>query len=366
MSFLEVNQVTKKFGDFVAVDDLSFKVEQGEFITLLGPSGCGKTTLLKMIGGFYALDGGTIIIDGNCVDELPPEKRDTAMCFQSYALFPHLSVERNVSFGLEQKKLQKREIEEKVREGLAQVSMTSQAKKQSNELSGGQQQRVSLARAMVMRPGVMLFDEPLSNLDAKLRERVRFEIKKLKKELHFTAIYVTHDQTEALALSDRILVMREGAIEQEGSPRTIYNAPSNRFVADFIGAANILKGELLSEQGTEKEKKYTVQTNMGKLVISSTVPPVSKHMYIGWRPENIAFEITKKTENVIKAEVKQTAFQGDSVHIIAVQVHSDSKEPFNIVTPQSCDFKEGEEISFSIESEKMFFLESVQGEDNGG
>ncbi|MEI8633944.1 ABC transporter ATP-binding protein [Vibrio sp. PP-XX7] len=287
MTSVFIDSVKVRFGDFEALHHVSLTIESGTFVTLLGPSGCGKTTLLKSIAGFTPLSSGKIVIGGQDTRHLPPEKRDTAMCFQSYALFPHLTVANNLLFGPKQKKLPKHEQVTRLQEVASQMSLTSQLDKLPPTLSGGQQQRVALGRALAIQPGVMLFDEPLSNLDAKLRDTVRFEIRQLQKKNRFTAIYVTHDQAEALAMSDLVVVMNEGAIQQVGSPQDIYHRPVNRFVADFVGAANILKAEVL---GQDENGVYRVQTALGELRVNTEHPPIAQQTYVFWRPEEMHFD----------------------------------------------------------------------------
>jgi ABC-type Fe3+/spermidine/putrescine transport system ATPase subunit len=234
--------IRKEFGASVAVEDLDLDVRPGEFLTLLGPSGCGKTTTLNMIAGFVAPDAGRILLDGQDVSRLPPNRRDTAMVFQQYALFPHLTVGQNVGYGLKMRKRPAAEIRSLVADALDRVGLAGREDRPPAQLSGGQQQRVALARAIVVRPKILLFDEPLSNLDLKLREQLRLEIKHLQRELGITSIFVTHDQTEALVMSDRIAVMRAGRIEQLGTPDTIYNDPATSFVAGFVGQSNLVDG----------------------------------------------------------------------------------------------------------------------------
>ena len=235
-----VKEFTGRDGATRAVDDVDLVTEPGEFLTLLGPSGCGKTTTLRMIAGFETPTSGEILLDGADMTRLTPDKRPMSMVFQSYALFPHLSVFDNVAYGLKLKKMGKAEMTESVESALASMDLVKLANRAPNQLSGGQQQRVALARAMVMRPKVLLFDEPLSNLDAKLRVQMRTEIRSLQQRLGITALYVTHDQDEAMSLSDRIVVMNKGKIEQCGTPDDIYRRPATVFVADFIGQANFL------------------------------------------------------------------------------------------------------------------------------
>jgi iron(III) transport system ATP-binding protein len=246
---VEFKHVTKSYGDVQAVRDLSFVIERGKLVTLLGPSGCGKTTTLRLIAGLEMATAGSIFIGGKEVTRLSASDRDVSMVFQSYALFPHMTVMQNVSYGLTMSRLSKEEVSEKALEGLELVSLSGFGERLPSELSGGQQQRVAVARALVLEPEVLLFDEPLSNLDAKLRRRVREEIRELQQKLELTTVYVTHDQEEALAVSDTIFVMNEAVIDQEGTPQQLYEEPVNLFVADFIGDANIVKAQILKIDG---------------------------------------------------------------------------------------------------------------------
>ena len=229
-----------------AVDNVSLRIEPGEFVTLLGPSGCGKTTILRMVAGFEIPTSGDVLIGDERVNTLTPDRRDTAMVFQSYALFPHLNVFENIAYGLKIKKMKSDDIRAKVKEILGLVGLSELETRSPNQLSGGQQQRVALARALVMEPSVLLFDEPLSNLDAKLRIHMRREIRKIQRQFGITSIYVTHDQAEAMSMSDRIIVMNKGVIEQVGTPREIYATPASQFVADFIGTANIIPSQVVA------------------------------------------------------------------------------------------------------------------------
>lgn len=241
---VEVQHVTKKFGKVVAVDNVSFQVQKGEFLTLLGPSGCGKTTTMRMIAGLETPTEGRILIRENEVTYLPPYKRDVSLMFQSYALFPHKNIFDNVAFGLKYRKTPKGEIKKRVRDALELVHLPGIERRYPSQLSGGQQQRVALARALVVNPALLLLDEPLSNLDLKLRERMRVELKQIQEQVGITFIFVTHDQEEALTLSDTIAVMEAGSIVQIGSPRQIYEYPKTEFVARFIGQSNILSGQV--------------------------------------------------------------------------------------------------------------------------
>ena len=238
---------TKK--DFYAVKDTNLEIEPGSFVTLLGPSGCGKTTTLRMIAGFESPDEGEIYLGNEPINALTPNKRDTAMVFQSYALLPHYNIFDNVAYGLKIRKVPKDEIKRRVTDILALVGLEGMESRMTNQLSGGQQQRVALARALVMEPGVLLFDEPLSNLDAKLRVTMRTEIRRIQQRAGITAVYVTHDQSEAMALSDKIIVREKGLVSQMGTPQEIYYHPKNKFVADFIGDANFLEGKMVRHEG---------------------------------------------------------------------------------------------------------------------
>ena len=245
----KIYQDPKTGKDFYAVHDTSLNIEPGSFVTLLGPSGCGKTTTLRMIAGFESPDEGEIYLGDEAINELTPNKRDTAMVFQSYALLPHYNVYDNVAYGLKLRHIPKEVIHEKVMHILDLVELTGMEGRMTNQLSGGQQQRVALARALVVEPSVLLFDEPLSNLDAKLRVSMRTEIRRIQQEVGITAVYVTHDQSEAMALSDQIIIMNKGVVAQIGTPQEIYYHPNSEFVADFIGEANFLRGKVIAQEG---------------------------------------------------------------------------------------------------------------------
>ena len=244
MAYLELKNVSKSFMNVVAVHDFNLDIDKGSLVSLLGPSGCGKTTTLRMIAGFDQLDYGTIQLDGNDITTVPPNRRDIGMVFQAYALFPNMTVRENVAFGLEMKKTPKREIDKKVNNVLEMVRLQDTAKRFPHQLSGGQQQRIALGRALAVQPRVLLLDEPLSALDAEVRVVLRGEIRRIQSELAITTVYVTHDQEEALSISDKVVVMNKGDIEQVGTPEEIYRAPKTRFVATFIGTANQFFGEV--------------------------------------------------------------------------------------------------------------------------
>ena len=252
--FIEFKNVVKRFDDFVALDHVSLQIPKGSFVTLLGPSGCGKTTLMRQLAGFSEPEEGDVLVNGKRMNGLPPFKRNTPLVFQEYALFPHMTVYENISYGLKLKKAPKEEMDKRVAEMLEMFNLAGLEKRFPKQMSGGQQQRVAIARAIVSEPRLLLLDEPLSNLDAKLRVEVRTELRQLQQKLGITTIYVTHDQDEALSMSDIIAVMRSGRIEQIGSPWEIYFRPVNRFVADFVGTVNFLVGKILRAE----EKTLTI------------------------------------------------------------------------------------------------------------
>ncbi|HET7870593.1 MAG TPA: ABC transporter ATP-binding protein [Actinomycetota bacterium] len=286
---IRLERVTKTFGETLAVDDLSLDIEEGEFFSMLGPSGCGKTTTLRMIGGFDDPTRGTIYLGGRDVTDLPPYRRDVNTVFQSYALFPHYNVFENVAFGLRRRKVDKSEIERRVRESLGLVDLVGFDRRKPGQMSGGQQQRVALARALVNRPKVLLLDEPLGALDLKLRKQMQLELKRIQEEVGITFIYVTHDQEEAMTMSNRLAVMRHGKAEQIGPPEDVYENPQTEFVASFLGASNLLDGELKEQRnGTS-----TVLLAGGDAVnLPSERAPFGSgaSVKVGVRPEKITIE----------------------------------------------------------------------------
>ncbi len=320
MALLEIRNVTRRFGDFAAVDDVTLSIEAGEFFTLLGPSGCGKTTLLRVVAGFDAADRGSIVLDGKDMSGIAPEARDVHTVFQSYALFPHMSVEENIAFPLRMARVPGAQIKDRVEAALQDVHLTGMGKRFPHELSGGQRQRVAVARALIRRPKLLLLDEPLAALDAKLKERVQLELISLQKELGIAFIYVTHDQSEALALSDRIAVMNDGRVEQVDTPARVYGYPINRFVADFIGHCNLLEGETVGRDGEyvtiELAKIGDVRAAIPETLIAGA------HGVLALRPENLAIGKSLPDEpdmNVFDGRVQDLLYLGDvTVYIVEV------------------------------------------------
>lgn len=315
---LELRSLTKEFGNgsekVVAVKELSLTINPGEFVTLLGPSGCGKTTALRMIAGFESPTSGQVLLDGDDLSSLTPDKRPMGMVFQSYALFPHMTVFDNVAYGLKVKKFSASQIKSEVSEILDSMNLAQLSNRAPNQLSGGQQQRVALARAMVVRPKVLLFDEPLSNLDAKLRAQMRIEIRTIQRRLGITSIFVTHDQDEAMSLSDRIVVMRNAVVEQSGSPEEIYRRPSSVFVADFIGRSNFLS---VSSARSGDKGKVQVEASGVKLSVNAHAKALeSPHPHLLVRPESISVKKSSSSDKSRKADegiVKNVVFYGNHV-----------------------------------------------------
>ena len=306
---ISIDNVIKRFGKDTIINGLSLDVRPGEFFTLLGPSGCGKTTLLRMIIGFNTIEGGEIKIDGKVINDIPTNKRNMGMVFQNYAIFPHMSVRDNVAFGLKNRKIPQAQIESQVDDILKVVKIDHLKKRMPTKLSGGQQQRVALARAIVIHPEVLLMDEPLSNLDAKLRVEMRNAIKRIQQQVGITTLYVTHDQEEALAVSDRIAVMNGGVIQQIDTPKNIYQRPANLFVSTFIGLSNIMDGTVDMSQGGTRVRigDYSVaMDNLDDAVFQGQPVKVSV------RPEE--FIISRSSQEGIPAIVRSSVFLGVTTH----------------------------------------------------
>jgi spermidine/putrescine transport system ATP-binding protein len=308
-AMVELRRVTKRFSGTTAVSEVDLVIRAGEFITLLGPSGCGKTTLLRMISGFETPTEGAVLLEGRDVTHEPPYRRDVNQVFQSYALFPHMSVKENIAFGLRMKKVARPEMEERVRGAVAMVSLGGMEERKPSQLSGGQRQRVALARAIVCRPKVLLLDEPLSALDAKLRHAMQIELKQLQKKLGITFIFVTHDQEEALTMSDRIAVINKGRVEQLGDASEIYHRPKTTFVANFIGQANIIQATISGREG----QRAQVQLEGGLDLVASgeRLPPGVTSALVSIRPEKISLRKTAEPgENRFEAVVEDEVFKG--------------------------------------------------------
>lgn len=306
MAFLTLENLTKRFGDFTAVDDLSLTIEKGEFISLLGPSGCGKTTTLQMIAGLHDPTGGRVFLDGEDITDKKPNRRGLGIVFQSYALFPHMTVFDNVSFGLEMRGKDKAERRERVSKTLGQVKLTDFSHRFPKELSGGQRQRVALARALVIEPPVLLLDEPLSNLDAKLREEMQLELRLLQQTIGVTTVLVTHDQSEALSMSDRVVVMNQGRAVQIDTPVGMYDAPASAFVSDFVGKINLLRGAVteITETGST--------IDIGGIAINTPSTDIEKGagVVVSLRPEKLALGAAD-SQSGIEGEVQAAVFHGD-------------------------------------------------------
>ena len=344
---VKFENITKKFNETVAVDNVSCIFEAGTLTTLLGPSGCGKTTSLRIIAGLERATSGKILVDNEDVTILPATDRDVSMVFQSYALFPHMSVIENVSYGLKMIKVNKEEYTEKALETLKLVNLDGYENRMPSELSGGQQQRVAVARAIVLKPKVLLFDEPLSNLDAKLRRQVREDIREIQQKLGVTTIYVTHDQEEALAISDKVIVMNKAVIAQQGSPKDLYNFPKNKFVANFIGDANDVSAEIINKQSNTYELKLAEMS-----VKIENNQDLKDKVTLALRPEKIKIK-RDNNNNCIHATIKNASFVGSSYQYILNSkignlyvVTGDTNDVFNV----------GEEVFLSIDKKDIKIL----------
>ena len=349
MATLELQGLTKRFGEFTAVDSMNLKAAEGEMIALLGGSGCGKTTTLRMIAGFTEPTAGQILVDGKNVSTIPPYRRNIGIFFQNYALFPHMTVFENVAFGLKLQKLPKNEIRERVEHMLALVKLTGMDKRYPRQLSGGQQQRVALARALVTRPSILLLDEPLSNLDAKLRVEMRTVIKEIQHTVGITNVYVTHDQEEAMAVSDRIAVMNKGDIQQVGTPKDIYQRPANLFVATFIGRSNVLDGELRMENG-----KPVLHFHAGASITLDNVRAEeckNQPVKISVRPEEFILDASTDATG-LKATVDSSVFLGLNTHYFA---HTDDGDKIEIIQESQIDsiIPDGTVVRLGVKTEKI-------------
>ena len=343
-----IKHALKKYGDNVIIPDLNLDIHEGEFFTLLGPSGCGKTTLLRMIAGFNSIEGGDFYFGEKRINDLDPAKRNIGMVFQNYAIFPHYTVRKNVEFGLRNKKFPRDKIEDQSEKFMKLMQIDQYADRMPERLSGGQQQRVALARALCIEPDVLLMDEPLSNLDAKLRVEMRTVIKNIQHNVGITTVYVTHDQEEAMAVSDRIAVMNAGVIQHIGTPKSIYQRPANLFVATFIGRSNVIKGKLVVENG-----KTFLETLSGYRAEIDTVRPEqqkAQDIVLSVRPEE--FLLDRDSTEGISAVVDDCVFLGLNTHYF---VHLSSGEEVEIIQESSIDsiIQPGSEIKLRINTEKV-------------
>ena len=352
-SVVQLNQVTKRFGGLVAVQDLTLEVKEQEFLTLLGPSGCGKTTTLRIISGFEHPDHGEVVIDGKSSTALPPFHRNVSTVFQNYALFPHLSVFKNVAYSLSIKRRPRSEIENRVKEELKRVDLLEKAHQFPRELSGGQKQRVALARALISKPKVLLLDEPLAALDAKLRKSMQLELKHMQEQLGITFIYVTHDQEEAFVMSDRVAVMHEGQLQQIDTPVEVFEYPQNRFVAEFVGVTNFFDGKFIGKENDS----YSIKLDSGEIIKSNIAPTMKDgtRVTVGIRPQKIALSTAEfaedNTANKFSCIFQETIYEGTLVRLLCHFSGQSSLEAQCM--PDSLDFpytslKSGEKLTVRI------------------
>ena len=361
MSSFQLINIVKNYGQVKALNDVNFDINSGELFTLLGPSGCGKTTLLRTIAGFHKQDSGTIKIDGSEIDDLPAYRRDTGMVFQDYAIFPHLSVGDNVGFGLRNKNVPPKEIKDRVAEALETVRLSGLENRMPNELSGGQQQRVGLARALVIQPKVLLMDEPLSNLDAKLRIELREDIREIQKKLKTTTIYVTHDQEEALVISDRICIMNSGEVSQVDTPWRVYKNPEEYFVASFVGSMNFVKWPRQSWLKNNPLSLKEISLSSDGVVLD----PNNENIIAGVRPEDISLTsepIDKDHQNIVLSGIiEKISFSGREAffHIL---LEEEVRLLVNVSRPDELSLKEiGETINLVFPQNALMFFDEKSG-----
>ena len=353
---VELSHVTKAFDTTVAVNDVSLKIEEGEFFFLLGPSGCGKSTFLRIVAGFYKPDTGELRFDDTVMNNVPPHQRNTGMVFQNYALWPHMSVAENIEYGLTLRKLEKTERQEKIRRALEMVQMESYHDRAVNTLSGGQQQRIALARALVIEPSVLLLDEPISNLDAALRQQMRDEIKQIHDRTNITMFYVTHDQVDALSMADRMAIMQDGVIIQVGTPREVYQFPKNAFVASFVGETNFISGKI----GQVSNGSATIETPVGTLHSETVYRELTQGAPVqcSIRPEALIIDGVQNgnnpAENRINAKVTAVSYLGrvEEYQLVAADI------PLKAVhyNPQTETKKPGDTVELSISAEAVIPL----------
>jgi multiple sugar transport system ATP-binding protein len=356
MATVEMKNLTKVYtGGVLAVDKANVTVNDREFVVLVGPSGCGKTTTLRMIAGLEEITEGDLFIDGKLMNDVAPKDRDIAMVFQNYALYPHMTVFNNMAFGLKIRKYPKAEIEKRVHEAAQILDIEELLDRRPKALSGGQRQRVAVGRAIVRKPKVFLFDEPLSNLDAKLRVQMRAELSALHNRLQSTMIYVTHDQVEAMTMGDKIVVMRDGVIQQIGAPLELYNQPVNRFVAGFIGSPpmNIMSVDIKEEGGAVVADEGAFKIKLSGKVGDAMKPYVGKTALFGVRPEDLVFQEAEPVENNIKAKVEVVEPLGAEIHLYVTT----ADHQIIVRTPPRHDFKVDEEINLTPDISRVHFFD---------
>ena len=356
-SIVSLINVEKKFGQNLVVQKMNMEIHSGEFLTLLGPSGCGKTTTLRMIAGFEDATGGIIKVQGVRVEDKEPYEREVNTVFQNYALFPHMTVYDNVAYGLMIKKVAKAEIKTKVDEMLQLVQLVGYEKRKPDELSGGQKQRVAIARALINNPKVLLLDEPLGALDLKLRKQMQIELKRLQKKLGITFVYVTHDQEEALTMSDRIAVMRNGIIEQLATPMEIYNCPKTKFVAGFIGETNLFDGVVTEINGNH----ISVETSSGKMIVVATDATIGENVHISVRPEYISASKTPVEGFDLVGKIKDFTYLGTAVKT-AVELKDGYELKYSGVEKEE-DIQENDLVYIYFKPEKAV---AIKSEDKSG
>ncbi len=367
-SSVELVRVTKRFGVVVAVDDLSLTISEGEFFSLLGPSGCGKTTTLRLIGGLEQPDDGDILINGEVVNDQPPYERNSNIVFQNYALFPHLTIEDNIAFGLRLKsrRVAEQQVKLLVEDALRLVHLEGLGARRPNQLSGGQQQRVALARALILRPRVLLLDEPLGALDRKLRKAMQIELRRIQHEVNITFIYVTHDQDEAMSMSDRVAVMRNGKFEQIGTPQEIFQTPQTRFVADFMGASNILSGRIISVSTDAAQRASTqtiqIETESGLMIVSRDGRDMSSGTAVDFsiRPEAVQVFPRDRdwmADNKFDGRIVGKLYLGDVTELeVALDENNSISSRIQSQIDQEFDFKEGDQVSIGWNAEDCNLL----------
>lgn len=368
MASIKIENVQKAFGKTIAVDHLNLEIKDGEFFTFLGPSGCGKTTTLRMIAGFYYPSKGVVRFGEKDMTRVPPEKRNTGMVFQNYALFPHMTVFENVAFGLRVRKVSSADLKQKVLDVLSKVRLESYSDRQVSQLSGGQQQRVALARALVIEPEILLLDEPLSNLDAKLRDEMRAEILRLQRDYKITTIYVTHDQAEALSMSDRIAVFNYGVCHQVGTPAEIYNQPSNDFVARFIGDINLFPIQVNSIQEEVIGVTLIDCKEPINLIVHNhdneddTIQPNDESLAVSIRPESIRIlDTNEEGLNILKGKIETVHFFGSIVNVI-VKVQNISLRVDVLNTHKFGHFYQGKEVFVQLPEKQLRLIPIIDGD----